>query len=94
MSKIVHYIGIAGSIGIALSLFPQTYKTVRTGEMKDLSISFVMITMVSASCQLVYGCYFKILPMIIANVCVMANTFVLMIYRIYLNYNSVPNTLV
>lgn len=74
----INIIGIVGSISIALSLFPQTYKTIKNKEVNELSILFICITMIGACCQWIYGIYYMILPMIIANTCVMVNTFILL----------------
>ena len=84
MSIVIDSIGIFGSCCIALSLYPQTYKTIKTRSMKDIDIPFVLLTMLGASSQLLYGIYKKVIPMIIANVCVLLNTCVLLVFKIYL----------
>ena len=77
----VDLIGLIGSISIALSLFPQSYKTIKEQKVKDLSILFIVITMGGAVCQLIYGIHYFILPMIIANFCVIINTLILLISK-------------
>ena len=85
MSIIIESIGIFGSCCIALSLYPQTYKTIKTRSMKDIAIPFVLLTMTGAASQLLYGFYNNVLPMIIANVCVLINTCILLVYKFYLH---------
>ncbi len=83
MNSVVESIGIIGACCIALSLFPQTIKTIKTKSMKDIAIPFVLLTMTGAACQLLYGIYKKVTPMIVANTCVIMNTIILLFYKIY-----------
>ncbi len=89
MNILIECVGIFGSCCIALSLFPQTFKTIKTRSMKDIAIPFVLFTMTGAGCQLVYGIYRNVIPMIIANICVLMNTGILLIYKVYLLTNRV-----
>ncbi len=84
MSLVINVIGILGSVCIALSLFPQTCKTVQSNSMNEISIPFICVTMVGAGSQLSYGIYYKVIPMIIANICVLFNTVLLISYKAYL----------
>tara|TARA_B100001059_G_C17832037_1_gene585286 strand:+ start:481 stop:753 length:273 start_codon:yes stop_codon:yes gene_type:complete len=84
MTVLIDSIGIFGSCCIALSLYPQTYKTIKTQSMKDIAIPFVLLTMTGASSQLLYGIYNNVIPMIIANVCVLLNTIILLVFKGYL----------
>ena len=84
MTILVNIVGILGSVCIALSLFPQTIKTIQKQSMDEISLPFVFVTMVGASCQLLYGIYYTIIPMIIANICVVCNTVILITYKYYL----------
>ena len=81
MDNLIDLVGIVGSSFIALCLFPQTLKIIQTQSMNDISIPFVVLTMFGAFSQLVYGLYYRVLPMIIANVCVSLNTFILLVYK-------------
>ena len=81
MDNIINLVGIVGSSFIALCLFPQTIKIIQTQSMNDISTPFVVLTMLGALSQLAYGLYYRVLPMIIANVCVSLNTFILLIYK-------------
>ena len=102
MTIVVNIVGIVGSICIALSLFPQTIKTIQKRSMDEISLPFVCVTMVGASCQLLYGIYYAIIPMIIANVCVLSNTillyntiilcFIVVLHNTIIQYNAINNT--
>jgi len=78
--NILYILGIIGSIGIAFSLFPQTYKVIKTSEIKSLSFIFIIITFTSSILQLIYGIYNQIIPMIITNSCVFLNSIILLFY--------------
>lgn len=94
MTILVDIIGILGSLCIALSLFPQTIKTIQKRSMNEISLPFVIVTMVGACCQLFYGVYYRVIPMIIANVCVLCNTIILITYKIHLwIYMGIPDHL-
>ena len=69
MRIIVNILGITGAVCIAISLF-QTIKTIQQKSMNEISIPFVCVTMVGASCQLLYGIYCQYNTTIIANVVV------------------------
>ena len=84
MTILVDIVGILGSVCIAFSLFPQTIKTIQKRSMDEISLPFVFVTMVGACCHLMYGLYYRVIPMIIANVCVLSNTIILITYKIYL----------
>jgi len=78
----INIIGILGSIGISISLIPQTIKTIKTENIKDLSVGFILITMVSSIFQNIFAIYYYIIPMIIANTSVFINTIVIFVYMI------------
>ena len=80
MDKLINIIGLIGSIGISLSLFPQTIKTIKSNDIQSLSSSFIIVTLIASCLQLIYGYYYFVIPMIIANICVFVNTFVILIY--------------
>ena len=45
--SIYHIIGIFGSILVGLSFIPQTYKIIKTNNVKDLSPYFISINLLS-----------------------------------------------
>ena len=79
---LINLFGILGSIGVAFSLFPQTYKVLKSSKIDNLSFWFIIITFISSILQLIYGIYYEIIPMIIANSCVLFNSIILLVFFI------------
>ena len=80
--QIINFFGLIGSIGVAFSLFPQTFKVIRTSNIDSLSIYFINITLISSILQLIYGINKEIIPMVIANTCVFLNSLILLYFYI------------
>ncbi len=78
--SIYHIIGIFGSILVGLSFIPQTYKIIKTNNVKDLSPYFISINLLSSSSMVVYGINYLIIPVIIANLSVLINNIVIAFY--------------
>jgi uncharacterized protein with PQ loop repeat len=88
--NIINIIGLIGSCGIAISFIPQTYKTINSIELTSTSFYMILITFSSSICMLIYSIYYIIIPMIIANLSVCINTFIIMIVFVYKkNYSSI-----
>ena len=76
---IITIIGILGSIGISISLIPQTYKSWTTNDISSLSIKYIFITLISSLFMIIYSTYYLVYPMIIANLSVLGNTCILLL---------------
>lgn len=74
----VDIIGISGSVGIAISFFPQTYESIKKKSTEGLSIKFILLILLASVSMDIYSFYYQIIPMIITNVCVSLNSFVLL----------------
>lgn len=70
---IIDIIGLTGSVLVGICFIPQTYKTINSNEIKDISKLFMLLNIISASLMVVYGSYYLILPVIIANGSVLIN---------------------
>ena len=79
----VDIIGLFGSISIGLSFIPQTYKTLKTNTIKSTSFLMFFITSTASICMIIYSVYYKVLPMLIANVSVLTNSSIIMIAYLY-----------
>ena len=79
----VDIIGLIGSISIGLSFIPQTYKTLKENTIKSTSFLMFFITSSASLCMIIYSVYYQILPMLIANVSVFVNSFIIMITYLY-----------
>tara|TARA_E500000178_G_C16688525_1_gene602606 strand:+ start:417 stop:683 length:267 start_codon:yes stop_codon:yes gene_type:complete len=70
---IIDIIGLTGSVLVGICFIPQTYKIINSNEIKDISKLFMLLNIISASLMVVYGSYYLILPVIIANGSVLIN---------------------
>lgn len=84
MEHIINVLGLLGSIGVGLSLIPQTYKSINSNE-KSLSLPFIIITFISSTFMIIYSSYYVIIPMLIANFSVFINITILLILYIKRN---------
>tara|TARA_Y200000002_G_scaffold325622_1_gene287828 strand:- start:435 stop:695 length:261 start_codon:yes stop_codon:yes gene_type:complete len=82
MNNIIDIIGLFGSILIGLTFIPQTYKTINSNEVKDISNLFLILNITSASLMVIYGAYYFIIPVIISNGSVLINCLIISIYLI------------
>lgn len=76
---------VFGYIGCALliiSLFPQLYKTYITKDVSALSIKFIVLQILTCSFILTYTTFKQDYPIMIANICLLIQFFVLL-YFIY-----------
>ncbi len=72
-NEIINMVGLTGSILVGVCFIPQTYKTIHSDEIKDISKLFMILNVISASLMVIYGSYYLILPIIIANGSVLIN---------------------
>jgi uncharacterized protein with PQ loop repeat len=79
----IDIIGLFGSISIGLSFIPQTFKTIKTNTIKSTSFLMFFITSSASVCMIIYSVYYKILPMLIANLSVLTNSSIIMIAYLY-----------
>ena len=79
-SNTIRAFGILGSLGVGISLFPQTYKTWKDKDISSMSVTYIYITSISSILMVIYGTYFLVYPMIIANLSVFGNTCVLLVF--------------
>jgi len=82
-------LGILGSLGVGVSLFPQTYKTWKDKDITSISVIYIYITSVSSILMVIYGTYFLVYPMIIANLSVFGNTCVLLLFYYKTKHNCI-----
>lgn len=76
---LIMLLGFLGSIGISISLIPQTYKSWTTNDVSSLSVKYMILTFISSLLMIIYSTYFLVYPMIIANISVLGNTCILML---------------
>lgn len=84
MFNIFKILGIAGSILVGISFIPQTYIVIKKKEIKNLSIWFILINIISSLLMIIYGIHDLIIPMIIANTSVLINNLIIFYFFIKL----------
>tara|TARA_A100001015_G_C14926838_1_gene686722 strand:- start:166 stop:486 length:321 start_codon:yes stop_codon:yes gene_type:complete len=80
MSQIIDILGLSGSILVSVSFLPQTYKTIMTDDIKDISLLFMLLNVISASLMCIYGIYYNIVPILISNGSVLINCLIILIF--------------
>lgn len=74
--------GYIGSIIVGIMLIPQVYLTIKTEKTDDLSIEFLILNMFAILAMIPYSIYFKLYPVIIANVSVGICNSILLYYKL------------
>ena len=82
MNNVFQIMGFTASIIISISFIPQTYKTITTDQIKDLSYSFMILNIVACSMMVAYGLHEEVIPVVISNSSVLANCSVMLYYMI------------
>ena len=85
---IFKYIGLIASCIIGISFIPQTYKVIKENDVQSLSTGFVLINIISSLMMCVYGIYYVIEPVIVANSSVLINNLILLYFIIKHRYFS------
>ena len=86
--QLIDYIGLIGSCTIGLSFIPQTYKIIKNKDISSISLTFIIINILSSFLMIIYGLYFIIIPMIIANSSVFINNLIILFYYILLKSST------
>ena len=83
METIINNIGLFGSILLGLSFIPQTYKIIKEKQTKNISLIFLILSICSALLMAVYGFYYELLPMMVANILVLINCAIISFYKAF-----------
>jgi len=75
----IEALGLFGAFLSSVTFIPQVYKTWQTRQVKDLSLTMMMIVLTSTIVWLVYGMYLLLWPVIICNA-IMCGLSALLIY--------------
>jgi uncharacterized protein with PQ loop repeat len=65
---VVETCGLVSSVLISVMFVPQVAHTCRTRDADGLSYAFLMTNLVASGLGLVYSIYFRVVPMMIANI--------------------------
>jgi|TARA_B100002019_G_C20910046_1_gene422398 uncharacterized protein with PQ loop repeat len=92
INEIMDLLGLIGSILVGICFIPQTYKTINSNEINDISMSFIIINITAATLMSIYGCYYLIIPVIVANGSVLLNCFIIG-YCVLKNKKNIENNI-
>lgn len=82
MLDIYEIIGLVAAVLTTSAYVPQVYKTWKTKEADDLSMTMYVVMFVGIVLWLVYGIHLKSLPMILANIVTTILTFILIVFKL------------
>ena len=73
--------GYLAGLSLIIALLPQIYFTYKSKKADDLSYFFLFMNILTCSLFLIYGILLGELPLILANVAVLSQTFILIILK-------------
>ena len=78
--------GYMGAFFLVITLLPQIKKTYEEKKMDDFSYGFFLIQVLTCSSFLIYGILLNEIPLIVANIIVLSQTFLLIYFKIRYSY--------
>ena len=86
------FFGYLGAFFLTITLIPQIYYSYRTKQMEDISKGFLFIQVLTCSCFLTYGILLEEIPLILANIIVLSQTFLLINFKCIYSYQNIQDT--
>ena len=83
MDEFIKTLGLVGSACVGVSLVPQVSRTVKAGHADQISPTMIGLMTFASISMVVYGCYFRVLPVVIANGSVGLNALTILYYKIW-----------
>lgn len=87
------FFGYLGAFFLTITLIPQIYYSYRTKQMEDISKGFLFIQVLTCSCFLIYGILLEEIPLILANIIVLSQTFLLINFKCIYSYQNIPGNI-
>ena len=81
---IYNILGYCGSIFLGIMMIPQVITSYRTKKIDDISFLFVSLNILAVSCLIPYSLYFKLYPVLVANLSVGVCNLLLIFLKIYI----------
>ena len=85
--------GFLGAFFLTVTLIPQLYHSYREKKMDDISKGFLGIQVLTCTCFLIYGILLHEIPLILANIIVLCQTFILIFFKLTFPSNNVSTTI-
>ena len=85
--------GFLGAFFLTVTLIPQLSHSYREKKMDDISKGFLGIQVLTCTCFLIYGILLQEIPLILANIIVLGQTFILIFFKLTFPSNNVSTTI-
>ena len=85
--------GFLGAFFLTVTLIPQLLYSYREKKMDDISKGFLGIQVLTCVCFLTYGILLQEIPLILANIIVLGQTFVLIFFKITFSSNNISTAI-
>ena len=81
---IYNILGYCGSTFLTIMMIPQVITSYRTKKVDDISFLFVSLNILAVSCLVPYSLYFRLYPVLVANLSVGVCNLLLVFLKIYI----------
>ena len=76
------FLGYVAAVLTTISFVPQAILTIKTKDTKGISLPMYILFTIGVACWLLYGIYFGMIPVIIANFITLALAIVILTFKI------------
>lgn len=76
------FLGYVAAVLTTISFVPQALLIIKTKDTKGISLPMYILFTIGVACWLLYGIYFGMIPVIIANVITLALAIVILTFKI------------
>lgn len=84
----IKLLGLIAAFFITVANFPQTYKIIRTGSVKDISTMTYALLVLGNACWLAYGIIKQDLPLIVGNAISTVTCTAILLLKIFAKSNK------
>ena len=80
------FLGYVAAVLTTISFVPQALLIIKTKDTKGISLPMYILFTIGVACWLLYGIYFGMIPVIIANFITLALAIVILTFKIKYNF--------
>ncbi len=77
-----NFIGYIAAVLTTISFVPQAILTIKTKDTKGISLPMYILFTLGVFCWLIYGIYFKMMPVILANTVTLSLASIILVFKI------------
>lgn len=85
--------GFLGAFFLTVTLLPQLYHSYKEKKMDDISKGFLGIQVLTCVCFLSYGILLNEIPLILANIIVLGQTLILILFKLTFKSNKISTNI-